>query len=194
MRNYLLSEVRLSRLSSWTGFMAAVLAVVVAAIILVEKLKLALNPDYVTSCSINPIISCGSVIQSVQAAVFWGVPNPVVGLVGFSVVASLFFVSFFVSLPRFVWVLNAVGLFAALAFCFWLAFQALFVIQAICMYCVGIWLLTSVLAWFGVKPLLSGTKADDLQFYVKIAVTGTVFVFVFMIFFAFQTYWMSLFN
>lgn len=193
MRKYFSSYVQLSRLSSWTGFVAALMSVVIAVIILVEKLKLAENPDYVTSCSINPIVSCGAVVKSAQAAVFWDIPNPVLGVIGFSVVSAVYFISFFVKLPRFVWVVNAVGSFAAVIFCFWLATQALFVIQAICVYCVGIWLLTSVLAWFGVKPLLVETGATDWQFYVKIMLSGTVAAFVFMIFFAFQTYWMSLF-
>jgi uncharacterized membrane protein len=192
MRAYMNTMVQPSRFTSWTGFVAAVLGLVLASIILVEKLKLALNPDYVTSCSINPIVSCSPVMSSPQAAAFFDLPNPLIGLIGFSLVASLFFISFFVKLPRFLWVANSVGVLLALVFCFWLATQALFVIQAICLYCCGVWLVVSVLTFFSLKPVLMGTKAEDFIPFTKIGMVVTVFAFVFMVFFAFQQFWLSL--
>jgi uncharacterized membrane protein len=107
-------------------------------------------------------------------------------------VAGFFFVSLFVKTPRFLWVANAVGSVLALIFCFWLAVQALFVIEAICLYCCGVWLTVSVLTWFSMKMLLQGTKHEGLMSFMKIGLVVTVTVFIFMVFFAFQQFWLSL--
>ena len=46
----------------------------------VEKIELLIDPSYVPSCSINPVLSCGSVMVTHQASVF-GFPNPLIGIV-----------------------------------------------------------------------------------------------------------------
>ena len=51
----------------------------------VEGHRLLTDPEYVPTCSINPVLSCQSVMQSPQAELF-GFPNPFLGLVGFTVV------------------------------------------------------------------------------------------------------------
>lgn len=191
MSKYFSELVKPSKFTAVTGFVAALLAVVTAGIILAEKLQLAANSEYVTSCSFNAVVSCSPVMSSEQAAAFWGIPNPILGLIGFSVVACLYFLALFVKLPRFVWVVNAVGTLGALVFCFWLATQALFVIEALCLYCSVVWLLTSVLLWFSVKPLLAGTKFVELQHYAKVGLMVTVLSFAVMIFVAFQDFWLS---
>lgn len=191
MKTYLTTLTPVSKLTSWTGLITSLIALVAAFTIMVEKIHLLANPDYVTSCSVNAIISCSPVMSSPQASVFFGMPNPLLGIAGFSVVACLYFVSFFVRLPRFVWVINTVGSLLALIFCFWLATEALYVINAICIYCFIVWIMMSVLFWFGVKPLVEGTRAHELQFWVKIGVIATILIFLGMIYFAFSDYWIS---
>jgi len=41
-----------------------------AFLLLVEKIAFLEDPAYVPSCSINPVLSCGSVMNTPQAAVF----------------------------------------------------------------------------------------------------------------------------
>ena len=53
-----------------------------------EKVRVLADPSYVPACDLNPVLSCGSVIITPQAEVF-GFPNPVLGLIGFSVVITL---------------------------------------------------------------------------------------------------------
>lgn len=45
----------------------------------VEKIALLKDPSYSPSCSINPVLSCGSVMTTSQAEVF-GFPNPLLGI------------------------------------------------------------------------------------------------------------------
>src|SRR5688500_12668286 len=56
--------------------------------LMLERLEIAKNPNFVPSCDINPVVACGSVIKSLQAEAF-GFPNPIIGLVGFAVVATV---------------------------------------------------------------------------------------------------------
>lgn len=192
MKPYLTALVSANRMTSWTGFCSALIALIASLTIMVEKVHLLANPDYVTSCSVNAIISCSPVMSSPQASAFFSIPNPLLGIAGFSVVACLYFVSFFVKLPRFVWVINTVGTLAALVFCFWLATQALYAINAICIYCFIVWIMTTLMFWFGLKPLLQDTELQSLQFWVKLGAISTVLVFLSMIFIAFSDYWLSL--
>ena len=59
------------------------LASIAAATLLIEKIELIEDPSYVPSCSINPILSCGSIMVTDQAEIF-GFPNPILGIIGFS--------------------------------------------------------------------------------------------------------------
>lgn len=192
MKKYLAERIQAGSLTSGLGLGGALVALIAAFTIMVEKLHLLSNPDYVTSCSVNAIISCSPVMSSEQAAAFFGIPNPLLGIAGFSVVTCIYFVSFFIKLPRFIWVINAIGIGLALIFCFWLATQALYVINAICIYCFIVWIMTSILFWYSLKPVLAGTRFDDLQFWVKLGTVATIMAFLVMIFFAFSDYWLSL--
>lgn len=192
MKTYLNERIQAGKLTSWLGFSGALVALIAAFTIMVEKLHLLSNPGYVTSCSVNAIISCSPVMSSPQAAAFFGIPNPLLGIAGFSVVACIYFLSFFQKLPRFVWVINAVGTGLALIFCFWLATQALYVINAICIYCFVVWIMTTIIFWYSLKPVLEGTRFEDLKFWVKLGAIATIMAFLCMIFFAFSDYWLSL--
>lgn len=192
MKTYLNERIQAGKLTSWLGFSGALVSLIAAFTIMVEKLHLLSNPDYVTSCSVNAVISCSPVMSSPQAAAFFGIPNPLLGIAGFSVVACIYFMSFFLKLPRFVWIINMVGTGLALIFCFWLATQALYVINAICIYCFIVWVMTTVIFWYSLKPVLEGTRFSDLQFWVKLGAVATIMVFLSMIFFAFSDYWLSL--
>lgn len=56
--------------------------------LLVEKIALLENSDYIPTCNVNPVLSCGSVMTTPQAEAF-GVPNPIIGIAGFAVVAAI---------------------------------------------------------------------------------------------------------
>lgn len=110
-----------------------------------EKLMLLENPDYVTSCDINEFISCGSVMQSNQAAAF-GVPNPLFGMAGFAAVALIG--AGILAGARFkgwFWFIAQIGLLLATIFVHWLAYQSMFVIKALCPYCMVVWTVTIIM-------------------------------------------------
>ena len=72
------SEVRVPVFSAWWVLIAGVVGLVASMALTVEKFELLIDPHYVPSCNINPIVSCGSVMTTPQASVL-GFPNPLLG-------------------------------------------------------------------------------------------------------------------
>lgn len=126
--------------------------VLAAWVITLDKFKIleakARGETYTPACSINPIVSCGSVMESDQASVF-GFPNPMLGLVTYGIVIcvgmSLLAGARF---PRWYWLtLNAGTLFGTV-FCAWLMYQSLYRINALCLWCCLAWVATILMFWY----------------------------------------------
>src|SRR5699024_4983710 len=113
-----------------------------------EKLRSLTNSDYVPSCSINPVVSCGSVMDSSQAALF-GFPNPLIGIAAFPVVvtAGVALLSGYTA-PRWFWLGMQVGTTLALVFIHWLIWSSLYDIGALCPYCMVVWVVVIPLFWY----------------------------------------------
>ena len=121
---------------------AGVLGLASALTLTVEKIEILINPDYVPSCSINPVLSCGSVMVTPQASAF-GFPNPLIGIVSFTVVLVTAVLALAkVRLPRWYWAGLATGTLLGVAFVHWLIFQSLYRIGALCPYCMVVWAVT----------------------------------------------------
>lgn len=122
---------------------------------LVEKPHLLTDPNARLLCDINPFISCGSVMQSWQASAF-GVPNMAIGLGGFAIMAAAgSLVLAQAPLPR--WFRAAVlgGMTFAFAFVHFLAISAIFVIHALCPWCIIVWTVTA--------PMFFATSAHAVE-------------------------------
>lgn len=136
------ARVAVPRSSAWWVLVAGVVGLAAALTLTIEKIELLINPDYVPTCSINPVLSCGSVMITPQASLF-GFPNPLIGIVAFSVVlvTGVLAVSK-VNLPRWYWAGLAAGTLLGTVFVHWLIFQSLYRIGALCPYCMVVWAVT----------------------------------------------------
>jgi uncharacterized membrane protein len=127
---------------AWWVLIAGVIGLAASMTLTVEKIELLRNPSYVPTCNINPIVSCGSVMVTPQASVL-GFPNPLLGLVGFTVViVSGVLAVTKVSLPQWYWIGLTIGVLVGSAFVHWLIFQSLYRIGALCPYCMVVWVVT----------------------------------------------------
>lgn len=134
--------VDVSRRSAWWVLIGGVIGLASALTLTIEKIEILINPEYVPSCSINPVLSCGSVMITPQASVF-GFPNPLLGIVGFAVVVVTGVLAVArVSLPRWYWAGLAAGALLGTVFVHWLIFQSLYRIGALCPYCMVVWSVT----------------------------------------------------
>ena len=112
---------------------------VAAFVITVEKIELIKNPAFIPSCNISPLISCGSVMASWQASVF-GFPNPLIGIASFALVVTIGMALFAgATFKRWFWLGLQAGTIFGILFVTWLQYQAIFVIQALCPYCMVVW-------------------------------------------------------
>jgi uncharacterized membrane protein len=130
------------RASAWWILIAGVIGLIASATLTVEKIELLLNPAYVPSCNLNPIVSCGSVMTTPQASAL-GFPNSLIGIAAFTVVTVTGVLAVTkVPLPRWYWVGMTLGTLAGAAFVHWLIYQSLYRIGALCPYCMVVWVAT----------------------------------------------------
>ncbi|MFI1070680.1 vitamin K epoxide reductase family protein [Streptomyces puniciscabiei] len=117
-------------------------------VITLDEFKLLKNPNFTPGCSLNPVVSCGSVMKSAQASVF-GFPNPMLGLVAYGVVIcvgmSLLAGAAF---PRWYWLALDAGCLFGIGFVSWLQFESLYRINALCLWCCLAWVATIVMFWY----------------------------------------------
>ncbi|MFE5735295.1 vitamin K epoxide reductase family protein [Streptomyces sp. NPDC056528] len=135
------------RVLAWLLVVTGAAGVLAGWVITLDKFRLLEDPGFTPGCSLNPVVSCGSVMESEQAEVF-GFPNPMLGLVAYGMViaigagllAGARYRSWF-------WLgLNAGTLFGV-GFCTWLMHQSLYEINALCLWCCLAWVATILMFW-----------------------------------------------
>lgn len=136
----------------WTYTMAAVtslMALFSSLILAAETLQLARNPQGRLSCDINAVVSCSTVAGSWQAELIHlgtlPIPNAFLGLAAEAVFLTLAVVGLSgVGLPSWMAGLTWLGSLLALAYAVWLFTQSVFVISALCPWCLVMLASTSI--------------------------------------------------
>ncbi|MGJ5751658.1 putative membrane protein [Streptomyces puniciscabiei] len=117
-------------------------------VITLDEFELLKNPHFTPGCSLNPVVSCGSVMKSAQASVF-GFPNPMLGLVAYGVVICLgMSLLAGAAFPRWYWLTFDAGCLFGIGFVSWLQFESLYRINALCLWCCLAWVATIVMFWY----------------------------------------------
>lgn len=138
----------LPRALPWLLLVGGAVGLVAATALTVEKIALIADPGYRPSCSINPVLSCGSVMTTGQASAF-GIPNSLIGVAAFAVVATTgAALSAGARLRAWYWAGLQVGVLFGAGFVHWLIFQSLYRIGALCPYCMVVWAVTMPIAWY----------------------------------------------
>lgn len=113
-----------------------------------DKFAVLVDPNADLDCNFSIIVQCGANLQSWQGSVFFGVPNPVWGLMGW--VAPVAVAVGLLAGARFrawFWLLFNLGLAGAVAFCMWLIAQSIFVIGTLCPWCMLTWAAAILAFW-----------------------------------------------
>lgn len=132
----------------WLLLVGGLIGLVAAFVLTVEKFALARDPAYAPTCSINPVLNCGSVMDTPQASAF-GFPNSLLGIAGFAVVAAIGAALLAgAEFSRWFWVALQVGVTVAVVFVHWLIAQSLYEIGALCPYCMAVWAVTVPIFWY----------------------------------------------
>ncbi|WP_084270574.1 vitamin K epoxide reductase family protein [Mycobacterium avium subsp. hominissuis] len=186
-------------LSAWSVLVAGVIGLVASVTLTLEKIDILLDPAYVPSCNINPVLSCGSVMITPQASLL-GFPNPLLGLVAFTVVVVTGLLAVTkVVLPQWYWIGLTAGLVVGAVFVHWLIFQSLYRIGALCPYCMVVWVVTIallvVVASIAYRPALGDRRSGPgrLLFQWRWSIVALWFTAVFLLIMVrFWDYWSTL--
>ncbi|MBW4720457.1 vitamin K epoxide reductase family protein [Saccharothrix obliqua] len=180
----------MSRRLAWLLVLGGGAGLVAAVVLTLEKIARLRDPTYVPTCSLNPVVSCGSVMDSPQAAAF-GFPNPLLGIAAFAVVVTTG-VAVLAGFhpPRWYRVAFHVGTVFGVVFVHWLIAASLYDIRALCPYCTVVWVVTIPVFWYttldtwpALAPLRRVHSAVLVLWYAVIAA---------LVLSAFWDYWSSL--
>jgi len=139
---------RLNTILPWILIVGSIIATLAAVVITQEKFDLASNPHYQPICDLNPIISCGSVMQTKQAHAF-GFMNPFIGLVGFPIVLTIGVAMLAgARFKRWFWQGMQIGLTLGIIFAYWLLFESVYRIHALCPWCLTVDVVLTVMFWY----------------------------------------------
>lgn len=140
-----LHQLRHSRATVWVTMLVASVASLVASLVLsIDAVRLAENPNADLGCNINTVISCGTVATSWQSSLL-GFPNAFLGLITEPVVITVAVAALGgVVFPRWFMIAAQVVYTIGLAFAYWLFYEAMFDIGALCPWCLLITVATTL--------------------------------------------------
>ncbi|OZG60495.1 Vitamin K epoxide reductase family protein [Bifidobacterium lemurum] len=171
------------RHSAWWTYLVMLVASAVALgasfVLAAETLQLARHPESVLGCDVNSVVSCSAVAQSWQAEIikFGGLsyPNAFFGIAAESVFVTVAVIGMAkVAVPRWFAVCTWFGGLAALAYAYWLFSQSMFVIQALCPWCLTLMFSTTIqfmaLSHATVAVRNLPAKATGLRTYYRLGI------------------------
>jgi uncharacterized membrane protein len=173
-----------SKLVRWLPYILIVVGVIgiVSSLVLTyDQIQIWEDPSYSPVCSLNPIVSCGSVIDSNEGHLF-GIPGPFFGLLAFPVlltigVAMLAGATF----KRWFWQGLQIGAVVGVGYALWMFWLSIFRINALCPFCLVVDVAVYTAAWYitlyniqqkfiGVPKALQGAAKFARQHHLDILV------------------------
>ena len=147
-RSIRLAKITLGQVLPWLLIIGSIIAIVSSFVLSLDDLQLLKNPNFVPSCNLNPVLSCGTGMQTPQASIL-GFPNSWVGLIMFSSVLTVGVALLAgAQFKRWFWLLFKAGMFGGLLFAYWMLFQSIYVINALCPFCLTVDVVTITINWY----------------------------------------------
>lgn len=127
-----------------TMLVSALISLTASFVLSYDAVLLAANPAAELSCNVNEVLSCGAVGVAWQSSLF-GFPNAFLGLIAEPVVITIAVASLGgVRFPRWFMFSAQVVYALGLIFAYWLFYQSMFVIGALCPWCLLVTLSTTL--------------------------------------------------
>ena len=113
----------------------ALLSLLASFVLSVEAIQLAKNPNAELSCSVNIVLNCATVAKH-WSAELWGFPNSFLGLIAEPVVITVAIAGLAgIKFPRRFMFAAQLGYTFGFIFALYLFYMSMFVIQALCPWC-----------------------------------------------------------
>lgn len=189
------------RASYWVILVAALVALIAAFTLTMEKLHLMNDPDAVLSCTFNLVLNCSTVMQTWQSQLFFGIPNMYIGLMAFPVMVTVAVAALWGGARYnrgFMRVMN-VGVLLGTIFAYWLFFQSVYAIQVLCPWCLLVTtsctFMLAAVTHLGLRENIWGLKKaanDKVQAFLKggyhqLIVAAWIVVMIVLVFLKFGT-------
>lgn len=169
---YSLKGITIQQAFPYILIVTAIIGFFASFVLMVEHIALIKDPNHNLSCSINPILSCGPVMNSPTASQF-GFPNPIMGIASFAAQGLLGLALLAgARMKSWFWKLWGVQVLGSVAFTLFLIQQSVFSIKALCIYCMTVWVVLSISSWYTLQFMLAeghigNTKSQATQFVRK---------------------------
>lgn len=139
----------------------SILSLLASFVLSVEAIELAKNPDANLSCSINVVLNCATVNNHPTGTLF-GFPNSFIGMMAEPVVITVAIAGLAgVRFPRLFMFVAQIFYTLGLIFALFLLYTSMFVIGALCPWCLLV-TLTTILVWFAITRY--NLREDNLYF------------------------------
>jgi uncharacterized membrane protein len=142
------SNITLQKALPWILVVGGIIGIICSSVLIYDQVKIWQNPNYVPFCSLNPVVSCGSVINSKQGEVF-GIPPPFFGLIVFPALATVGVAMLAGSkFKRWFWLALELGAVGGAGFALWLFLLSVYRVHALCPFCLTVDVVTYTLFWY----------------------------------------------
>jgi uncharacterized membrane protein len=142
------TKLTVARLLPYLLIISGIIGIICSFIITQDKFALLQNPNFKPSCDLNPIVSCGNVMQSSQSHIF-SFTNTYIGLVGFPILTTIGFAMLAgAKFKRWFWLGMQTGLTLGLVMAYWLLWQSVNRIHALCPYCLTVDVVLIAVTWY----------------------------------------------
>lgn len=144
----LLRRLNLAQTLPYILMVGSAVGFVASSILIYDQVKIWRDPNFVPECNINPLLSCGSVINSGEGHVL-GIPAPFLGLVMFTALGTLgLTILIGAKYKKWFWQGLQVAMIAGVAFALWLFWLSLYRINALCPFCLLSDAAVYIMAWY----------------------------------------------
>jgi uncharacterized membrane protein len=127
---------------------AGILGLLASLILSYDTFQISQNSHYLPSCNLNPVLSCGNVINATGDKIF-GLPYPYYGIAAFAVLLTVGVVMFAgAKFKNWFWITFQVVATLGLLGAYGLLLKSIFKIHALCPYCLSIDIVTTTLVWY----------------------------------------------
>ncbi|MFD9822128.1 vitamin K epoxide reductase family protein [Streptomyces violascens] len=143
-----LSSRRPARGTALLLLIGGLLGTLASAVLTADRIHTLQDPSFSPGCNINAVLSCGDVMDTWQSNLL-GFPNMLLGVGAFAALAALGVALLAdAEFPRWLWLGIWAGVTAGFAFTVWLISQCLYVIGALCPWCLLVWAVMIPLFWY----------------------------------------------
>ena len=139
----------ISRIVAWVITISGTIGLFASFMLTLENFHHLKNPGQSLACDLNPLIGCGSILDTWQGSVLFHIPNEIFGLIACTVLVTLGVLLLArVNFPRWIWRGLQAGVLLGTLVVIWFLYQSLFVLNHLCPYCMVTWAAILPVAWY----------------------------------------------